>query len=183
MEDYSAADAEGDSLVYKFVTPPAVSGYVLPHKVRGDTESTFEIDPNTGSITWDMPAYIGKYVFSVQIEEWRQGVKIGLTYRDIQITVTGTDNGPVNPPPAEERTFNIYPNPASDRVFINLPESNTQAAAEIWSIKGQLLVRKQLLSSGHADGIIDIQYLPAGIYLIKLVSVTGYFTGRLVVMH
>jgi hypothetical protein len=181
-DDYSATDAEGDSLVYKLVSPPAVSGYVFPHKVGGDTENTFTIDARTGSITWDKPKYIGNYVIAVQIEEWRQGVKISVIYRDIQISVTGI-NTPANPSPVEERKFAVYPNPASGKVFINLPESSTHTVAEIWSIKGEFLLRKKVQSSGHADGIIDIGHLPAGIYVIKVVSVNGYFTRRLVIMQ
>ncbi|MDO1447213.1 T9SS type A sorting domain-containing protein [Rhodocytophaga aerolata] len=180
-DEYGAIDAEGDSLVYKLVTPPAVAGYVFPHEAGGNTGNTFDINPSTGTITWDMPVYVGKYVLVVQIEEWRQGVKIGLTYRDIEISVTGSS--PVTPPTAEERTFTIYPNPADDKLYINVPESTTETIAEIWSIKGQLLIRKQLQSSGHADGVIHIQHLPAGVYILKVVSLNGYVTSRLIIMR
>jgi hypothetical protein len=180
-DEYSAIDAEGDSLVYKLVTPPAVAGYVFPHEAGGNTGNTFDITPATGTITWNTPLYIGNYVVVVQIEEWRKGVKIGLTYRDIEISVTGSS--PVNPPTTEERTFTIYPNPAEDKLYINVPESNTETIAEIWSSKGQLLVQKQLQHSGHADGVITIQHLPAGVYVIKVASVNGYVTSRLIIMR
>jgi hypothetical protein len=159
-DDYSAIDTEGDRLVYKLVTPSQgtnlpVSGYRLPNTVRGgDQENTFTIDARTGLLTWNKPIVRGNYALAVQVEEWRQGVKISAISRDIAITVTGEDVLPpaddtpdgittgISPDSERERAFTLYPNPASDKVFIRLPEAGREAVAEIWSTTGQMLHRK-----------------------------------------
>jgi hypothetical protein len=44
----------------------------------------------------------------------------------------------------------LYPNPATEKVFILLPEVKTQSVAEIWSINGQLLSQQTLPASDTA---------------------------------
>ncbi len=61
--------------------------------------------------------------------------------RDIQVTVTGDNpndlppGNPIggNPPqePAEGKQFLLFPNPASGRVFIQLPQAGNSQHAEI----------------------------------------------------
>jgi gliding motility-associated-like protein len=51
-----------------------------------------EQDPRTGDLIWDAPAAIGKYNCAFIVEEWRNGVKISETVRDMQIEVKDSDN-------------------------------------------------------------------------------------------
>ena len=108
----AAYDAEGDSLSYRLGTPLAKSGvqvtsYQSPNLVapRGTSESggepAFTLNALTGELCWDSPgarkrdggvistpADFGQYAVAFEVEEWRNGAKIGSTVRDFAIFVT-----------------------------------------------------------------------------------------------
>jgi hypothetical protein len=173
----------------------SATGYILPNSVRGDTESTLSIDSRTGSLTWNKPRYRGNYVFTIQVQEWRRGGKIGVIYRDILITVTGdepvsllpdgqsTGNIPTSTSPAKEWIFKLYPNPATDKVMIHMPKTHSQAVAEIWSTTGQLFNRELLQISATTERMVEVGHLPAGMYIVKILSAGGYFTRKLLITH
>ena len=95
--DFSCIDLDGDSLVYSLQTPndiplgaqggkpflPATfnRGYSLS-RVFG-VNGSCTIDSNTGIVTAN-PVRLGIYVIAVKCEEYRNGVKIGEVFRDIQ---------------------------------------------------------------------------------------------------
>ncbi|OFX82320.1 MAG: hypothetical protein A2W99_09720 [Bacteroidetes bacterium GWF2_33_16] len=89
-----AYDMDGDSLSYKFTTCTGedgkpISGYSLP-----PATSSLTIDPVFGNLIWDTPPNVGKYNIAIQIEEWRNNIKIGYITRDMQIDVFATTNNP-----------------------------------------------------------------------------------------
>src|SRR5665811_1056084 len=69
-------------------------GYTLPpatHSIR--------VDSISGDLIWDTPADTGKFNVAMEIQEWRNGKKIGSVERDMQIEVFNTNNKPpVNGP-------------------------------------------------------------------------------------
>jgi len=96
-------DPDGDSLSFKLSIPEqaentVVNGYVSPAapSFGGTTETGgtpfFRIDPFTGTLTWDSPAIAGEYNIAFEVEEWRNGVKIGSVIRDMQIIVLDCRN-------------------------------------------------------------------------------------------
>ncbi|MEL7146764.1 MAG: gliding motility-associated C-terminal domain-containing protein, partial [Bacteroidota bacterium] len=107
-----AFDPDGDSLSYKLVVPQQAegteaSGYVDPNNARfyGDVERgneaqdgrpTFELDPVTGTLSWDAPDQPGEYNIAFIVEEWRkiggQWFKLGFVTRDMQIIIEETEN-------------------------------------------------------------------------------------------
>jgi gliding motility-associated-like protein len=109
IHNANAFDAEGDSLSYRLalsrvgdeercndgVTAP---GFVQPNLIgNGRNEAntgpaTFEINPITGDLRWDTPAQVGLYNCAFIVEEWRNGIKISETVRDMQIEVRDSDN-------------------------------------------------------------------------------------------
>lgn len=98
----NAVDAEGDSLAYRLsvsktgdetncsgLTRGAMApGFTQPN----DSLSTFTINARTGDLIWNVPRKVGKYNCAFIIEEWRNGVKISETVRDMQIEVKDLDN-------------------------------------------------------------------------------------------
>ncbi len=116
IQDFSANDADGDSLAYSLVTPlngsatstapiptPSsgpyssvtwVSPYSAANMIGGSPAMT--IDAHTGILTAN-PNTLGVYVFAVLVEEFRGGVKIGEVRRDIQykVIVCNTNQPPV----------------------------------------------------------------------------------------
>ena len=105
--DFSATDADGDSLVYALTTPltgygsravpspqpigssnyPAVSwveGISLDNAIPGTRP--LRIDPQTGRLSVTA-GKLGLFVFSVLVAEYRNGEKIGSVTRDFQLKV------------------------------------------------------------------------------------------------
>ena len=85
-----AVDADGDSLVYSFITPRIAANtdvvYMPGYSVTNPISSNpaVSIDPVTGDITFNATAQeVG--VIAVLIQEYRNGVLIGTVMRDIQI--------------------------------------------------------------------------------------------------
>ncbi len=119
IHNSNAYDAEGDSLAYRMIIPRQikdnsekpvyVDGYLDPTKAPtgGKTElldgaSTFKIDSLTGDLTWDAPAEKGQYNVAFEILEYRNGILISNTVRDMQIIVKdGKNTRPVLEIPRE----------------------------------------------------------------------------------
>ena len=124
-----AYDADGDSLVYKISIPLQAAGstvlnYKFPNEnefytsysqgnAAGNDIPTFEIDEETGLITWDAPGDVldlssadcpigfdkcAEYNVAFIVEEWKningRAYNLGYVMRDMQITVVEGDNEP-----------------------------------------------------------------------------------------
>lgn len=104
-----AYDTDGDSLSYEpmvclggdlngdgFGDP--IPGYKFPDQVVPGANNQYDIDPVTGTITWDAPQQSGIYNIAFKVREWRkingQWVCIGWVERDMQVIV-----GPCNDQP------------------------------------------------------------------------------------
>jgi len=98
----AAYDPDGDSISYKLTICTEkdgrpIEGYTLP-----PASDTLFIDPITGDLTWITPSDSGWFNVAIDVEEWRQGVKIGNIVRDMQIEVYNTDNhAPVQSDPGD----------------------------------------------------------------------------------
>lgn len=105
----SVVDPDGDSLVYTLVTPYNDDSFTQPFNnvawgtgysnanIIGNTiNPPMSIDSETGTITV-FPEVSGVFVFSVLVEEYRNGAKIGETVRDVQYEALGCvlDSPPV----------------------------------------------------------------------------------------
>ncbi len=95
----SAFDPDGDSLSYNITVctredAKPIIGYNLP-----PATSSIRVDSINGNLIWDTPADTGKFNVAMDINEWRNGKKIGVVERDMQIEVFNTNNKPpVNGP-------------------------------------------------------------------------------------
>ncbi|MFT6151203.1 MAG: gliding motility-associated-like protein [Flavobacteriales bacterium] len=93
--DFTCLDTDGDSLRYELVNPIntftgctpnystwAPGGYGLP-SVLGPGSRCFIPDPTSGCVM-ARPSRLGVFVISVKVSEYRNGVQIGETVRDLQ---------------------------------------------------------------------------------------------------
>ena len=105
--DFSASDVDKDSLVYEFCDaykggkltgedniPPAAAAppysfvsYISPYSGSSPLGPDVSINPKTGIISGIAPP-AGKYVVTVCVHEYRNGVKIGTLRKDFHINVT-----------------------------------------------------------------------------------------------
>lgn len=100
-------DADGDSLVWVVDTPVCTGnalngsftycgGYTTPPATAA---GAFTLNSVTGQLNWT-PSTVGNFVASFHITEYRNGIEIGNSIRDMQyIVVNDTNsNGPINIP-------------------------------------------------------------------------------------
>jgi gliding motility-associated-like protein len=105
--DFSATDADGDQIIYSFCSgsigggsgspipnPPTAPPYAsVPYNPSYPGNSPLglavTIDPNTGIISGTAPGVTGQFVVAVCANEYRNGVLIGSTKKEIHITVAG----------------------------------------------------------------------------------------------
>lgn len=105
-----AVDANGDSLAFKLVTPQLGPGTdvddftvlndptITGQREDGSSPGLYEIDPVTGTFTWDAPALAGEYNIAFIVEEWRFSENLGrwellgFVTRDMQIIVEDCEN-------------------------------------------------------------------------------------------
>ena len=92
-------DPDGDSLVYKLVTPRSgrgedVRGYEPVSAIVPGPNNTYIFDTRTGLFTWDSPQGAGYYNIAILVESYRNGIKVGSVLRDIQIEILRSNNTP-----------------------------------------------------------------------------------------
>lgn len=93
-----AFDADGDSIAYELVTPLQDDNLtVFNYQDPGVTNFTggsqiFNLDPVTGTLTWDFPIRAGLYNIAYRIKEYRNGNLIGFIHRDMQIIIYDNNN-------------------------------------------------------------------------------------------
>lgn len=92
----AAYDPDGDSLSYKMAVCLYQGGEPIPEYTLPEASTYIKVDPVTGDLIWDSPTIIGKFNVAMEIEEWRNGIKISSIIRDIQIDVLDSDNHPPN---------------------------------------------------------------------------------------
>ena len=90
----SAYDEDGDSLSYKLTVCTREDGIPIENYTLPPASDTLYVDAVSGDLIWQTPVDTGFYNVAIDIEEWRDGIKIGNIVRDIQIEVYETDNNP-----------------------------------------------------------------------------------------
>ncbi|TAD94042.1 MAG: PKD domain-containing protein [Bacteroidetes bacterium] len=105
---FKATDPDGDSLVYSFTaglnTPTATARPIPPNMppfpdLNYSTGFTADrplgarvtIDPRTGIIDGVAPSAAGQYVVAVFVEEYRNGISVAVSRKEIHITVGNCD--------------------------------------------------------------------------------------------
>ncbi len=77
-------------------------------------------------------------------------------------------------------SVNIFPNPASDLIAVQLNGLNkSNVEVELYDLAGQL-VQKTMINAGSTIGYFDARSLYAGTYLVKLNSISGTLTRKVV---
>ena len=90
----AAYDPDGDSLSYKLTVCTKEDGKPIANYTFPPASNRFYVDSISGDLVWDAPTAIGIYNVAMEIQEWRNKIKIGVVVRDMQIEVYETDNNP-----------------------------------------------------------------------------------------
>lgn len=77
--------------------------------------------------------------------------------------------------------FDVYPNPATDKVTVKVSETGSvDAQIEVLNLKGQV-VSSSVLAAGQSSTEVSTSALASGVYTLRVVSETGVATERLVI--
>lgn len=91
------------------------------------------------------------------------------------VSFTGIENNFLN-------TFNIYPNPANDKIEIETGITNEKVEIKIYNSIGELILAKKE-SSANSKTTIDVSGLRAGVYFVVINSQNNYLKSTLVIQH
>jgi hypothetical protein len=113
------------------------------------------------------------YLYDVCADPWWDTL---VYYEHLKFDVTGTTGMPA----VSTEDILVYPNPASEVVFISIPGSNTAYDLGIYTVTGQLLRQERLLppvvqSPVYLDGLLP------GIHLLRLSDGVSRYTQKLVI--
>jgi len=76
-----------------------------------------------------------------------------------------------------DKQFDIFPNPADEKLFINSPEKQGMNLS-IYNIVGGCVINNYILKESNE---IDISHLPNGIYLIKITGVDWAIQRKVII--
>jgi hypothetical protein len=201
-DNVNAVDAEGDSLVYRVAaskqgqsntcTVKNIGDYQYPNEVTH--QGVFQINSQTGELTWNAPVQVGSYAYTIIVEEWRNGVRISETQREVTLQVIDQGGDPVMIPPFEypgnkvitsiesepRAILQIFPSPTQNRVKVSYSAAKpVKVLFQLIDIKGKVVDEYQeterYLTHTHD---FNVGNLPQGVYLIRTIAdktVTGKF--------
>lgn len=204
-----AIDAEGDSLTYRLGvvrrgnqdncigSGTVVASFQQPNDIN--KVGTFKMDAKMGDLVWTAPTEIGTFVCAFVVEEWRKGVKISETVRDMEIQVVDGD-GTVTPiPPYEpagtlltpnvvltnenlfdEKDLVVYPNPTNTKIIVQIStNSPSKATFQLLDITGKLI---QNYSQEDSKTIhiqeFDLQNLASGTLILLVEAGNKVYTRK-----
>lgn len=152
----AAFDPDGDSLSYSLTTCTREDGKPIENYTLPPATHSIRVDSISGDLIWDTPADTGKFNVAMEIQEWRNGKKIGVVVRDMQIEVYNTNNKPpVN-------------NPLRDYcVEVGVPVDFIFSASD---------VNKDKISLQATSGVFNISQCKAT--FTKIDSTAGYASAR-----
>lgn len=171
-----AHDADGDSLVYS-ILPYSYMGSSLPGVGVG---ASFGVDAVTGTVTWCTPQLAGIYNVAIKIEEWRKNsdatyTLVGYVIRDTEFIIsTCTVVNEIN---NNDNSTSVFPNPNNGVFTIESNALNGYSSLQILTILGEVVYQETITNTNTT---IDIQHLPNGIYILKMMDKNHYYTKKII---
>lgn len=88
----AAYDEDGDSLSFELGIPmmakdAIVPNYFYPNQIQAGINNNISLNPRDGTFTWISPQKAGEYNIVILVHEYRKGIRISSTMRDMQIFV------------------------------------------------------------------------------------------------
>nr|MDA3952960.1 T9SS type A sorting domain-containing protein [Bacteroidales bacterium] len=73
----------------------------------------------------------------------------------------------------------MYPNPTSDKLFIEIDYEFDNLKIEVLSISGQIILNKEIKSHGITKEVLDLSAYPKGVYFIRIYNSTFIFKDKI----
>lgn len=84
---------------------------------------------------------------------------------------------------AAEISFNIYPNPANDKINIDLSLFNGKTLIELFDVVGKKVFSEEMDVKGNQSIIFESESLKQGIYMIRISDSISVKTQKIVIQH
>ena len=152
----AAFDPDGDSLSYKLTVCTREDGKPISNYTLPPATNFIRVDSISGDLIWDTPADTGIFNVAMEIQEWRDGKKIGVVVRDMQIEVFNTKNKPPVNGPLSNYCAEV--GDTVDFIFSATDENN------------------DFLTLQATSGVFNLESCPAT--FTKVDSVAGYASSR-----
>jgi len=76
----------------------------------------------------------------------------------------------------------MHPNPAKGSVFVTLPVLNDEALLQVLDLNGKALLQ-QVVEPAQQQADLQLQHLPAGVYVVKMEDAGKVWIGRLAIQR
>lgn len=144
--------------------------YLLPTYSAIEPIPGLTIDTLTGEVMGLTNTIIGQFLIGVCIEEYRNGVLLSTTRREIQLNVGDCFLTPVKEIDTKNDQLSIYPNPSSDYLYLDTSTGELPIRVEIFNLNGSLIAEQNVLDFTNKISIAD---LPNGAYFIRVIYDSG----------
>lgn len=169
--------------------------YIYPNDVN--KKGTFYVDQTAKKLVWNAPDLLGKYIYGIVIDEWRDGIKISETYREGLITVIDkpgptveippyvpvNDSGLITSLPDSDNlslVVEAYPIPTEDFLTVSVKSATaTTLRIELINMNGQIV--KQINTTENQiqwSQPLDLRQLPKGLYIVRITDQLGKFVTK-----
>jgi hypothetical protein len=135
--------------------------------INSNKSITHSSPSSTGdwSFTWRSPSTdLGRVTFYSAVNATSGNGSFG---GNDQVVTTSTSSPSLSISGANRLDFDMFPNPASDRVTIQLPSGSDKATVQFYDYVGRLALTKNITNSSNK---VDVNNLSTGIYILKVVS-------------
>lgn len=95
------------------------------------------------------------------------------TYVTIKIGMVGLEN-------ASLQEFKIYPNPAKNKLWIEIPDLTPELTASLKYLSGST-IQTWHLKPNHISTVIDLPELPAGLYVLEISTQQGLIRQKIAI--
>lgn len=76
-------------------------------------------------------------------------------------------------------TLGVYPNPASEKVTISLPDSKSGYVLALFDLNGNHVLSRNI-TGGEAEYVLDLKSLASGSYILSLFNDSNVYTGKVI---
>ena len=76
-------------------------------------------------------------------------------------------------------TLNVYPNPASEKVSVSLPDSKSGYTLALFDLNGNRVLSRNI-TGGESEYTLDVKALASGAYILTLFNDSQVYTGKVV---
>ncbi len=152
-------------LDYAYSTPVTVpAGSELVMSFEADGESTFvSWYPASNDGGESAPTYITAEACSILDPTAMADIGFG----DVHVIMTVTGETSMGTVELNSRSLTVYPNPATDMVNVSLKNGEIAGNIEISNLAGQNVL------SAKSTNSVNVSFLPAGVYVVKVTDSKG----------